>query len=70
VGPAVNLASRLCARAEAGQVLADPRVVGSAGDAGHGYRFTKLETAELKGFARPITIFAVASDAGREDARA
>jgi len=70
VGPAVNLAARLCARAESGQVLADPRVVGSVGDAGHGFRFTKLETAELKGFARPITIFAVASDAGRADARA
>jgi adenylate cyclase len=68
VGPAVNLASRLCARAEAGQVLADPRVVGSVGDAGAGYRFAKLETAELKGFARPITIFSVAADGGRAEA--
>ena len=63
VGPAVNLAARLCARAEAGQVLADPRVVGSVGDASPGYRFAKLESVELKGFARPITIFSVASDA-------
>ncbi len=64
VGPAVNLAARLCARAEAGQVLAEPRVVGSVGDHGHGYRFEKLETAELKGFARPITIFSVTASAG------
>ena len=60
VGPAVNLAARLCNRAESGQVLTDARAAGLAGDARDGYRFEKLETAELKGFARPVTIFAVA----------
>lgn len=60
VGPAVNLAARLCNRAEAGQVLADARVAGLLGDTGGRYRVVKLESAELKGFARPMTIFAVA----------
>ncbi len=69
VGPAVNLAARLCARAEAGQVLAEPRIAGSVGDGGRGYRFVRLEAAELKGFARPITIFAVVSDPERPEAR-
>jgi class 3 adenylate cyclase len=61
VGPAVNLAARLCARAEAGQILADARVVAAAGRESDGYRVQQLETAELKGFARPVTIFSVAS---------
>ena len=62
VGPAVNLAARLCARAEAGQILVDQRVVGSVGDNRRDYRFEQLETAELKGFARPVTIYAVESN--------
>ena len=57
VGPAVNLASRLASRAEAGQVLAEPRVVGLAGDGN--FRFEKLESAELKGFARPVVVYSV-----------
>jgi adenylate cyclase len=59
VGPAVNLAARLCARAEAGQMLADARVVGSLGKASDRYRVKELETTELKGFARPVTIFTI-----------
>jgi class 3 adenylate cyclase len=59
VGPAVNLAARLCSRAEDGQILADSRVVGSVGDTALEARFEQLETAELKGFARPVSIFAV-----------
>jgi class 3 adenylate cyclase len=61
VGPVVNLASRLANRAEAGQVLAEPRVVGLAASDNGAYRFQKLETAELKGFARPVTLFTVES---------
>jgi adenylate cyclase len=57
VGPVVNLASRLASRAVAGQVLAEPRVVGMIGDAD--VRFEKIEAAELKGFARPVNLFAV-----------
>ncbi|HSD09946.1 MAG TPA: adenylate/guanylate cyclase domain-containing protein, partial [Candidatus Binatia bacterium] len=56
VGRAVNLASRLCARAEAGQVLVDERVAeacpGSA-------RFERLEAVELKGFSAPVPVFAL-----------
>ncbi len=56
VGPAVNIASRLCARAEAGQIVVDERLVALAGDdAG----VTPLGAVELKGFASPITIFAI-----------
>jgi adenylate cyclase len=58
VGPVVNLASRLASHARAGEVLAEARIVGSIGADGD-YQFEKRETAELKGFARPVTIFAV-----------
>lgn len=59
VGAPVNLAARLCSRAESGQVLADLRTVGLVGEADPRYRFENLGTAELKGFARPLPIFAV-----------
>jgi len=61
VGSPVNLAARLCTRAEPGQVLADQRTVGSIGDDGAGYRFENLGTVELKGFARAVTVFAVSA---------
>ena len=72
VGPAVNLAARLCSRAEAGQILADQRLVGSVGSGAQAYHFEELETAELKGVARPVTIFAVVPGAAlaRESDRA
>ena len=58
VGPAVNLAARGASRAEADQVLVDQRIVGLVGgDAG--FHFEPLETTELKGFARPVTLFTV-----------
>jgi adenylate cyclase len=71
VGPAVNLAARLCSRAAAGQILADQRVVGSVGVGAQAYHFAKLETADLKGVARPVTIFTVMPSAasGREGDR-
>jgi class 3 adenylate cyclase len=61
VGPVVNLASRLASRAGAGQVLAEPRAVGLASSDNGAYRFQKLEATELKGFARPVTLFAIES---------
>jgi adenylate cyclase len=64
IGPVVNLASRLAARAEAGRVLAEPRVAGLAGSDSGAYRFEKLEAMELKGFARPVAPFAVESANG------
>jgi adenylate cyclase len=59
VGPVVNLASRLASHARADEVLAEPRVVGLAGEGP--FRFEKLDPVELKGFARPVTIFVVVS---------
>jgi len=56
VGAAVNLASRLCARACAGQILVDERTVEllRADELG---RVEPLDTAELKGFSHPVPIF-------------
>jgi class 3 adenylate cyclase len=65
VGPALNLAARLCDRAQSGQVLTEPRIVALLGDesrhTGHLYRLERLEAAELKGFARPVMVFAVST---------
>ena len=56
VGAAVNLASRLCARARAGQILVDERTVEllEADEVG---RVEPLDAADLKGFSRPVPIF-------------
>jgi adenylate cyclase len=59
VGPPVNLAARLCALAEPGQILVDQRTVGLVGDNGDAYRFEKLDPVTLKGFTRPVNVFAV-----------
>ncbi len=59
VGPPVNLAARLCALAEPGQILVDQRTVGLLGEDGGAQGFTKLEPVTLKGFTRPVTVFAV-----------
>jgi adenylate cyclase len=56
VGRPVNLAARLCARAEAGEVLADERVVASAPESA---QFERLEAVDLKGFAAPVPVFAL-----------
>jgi len=66
VGPAVNLASRLCARADSGQILVDQRTVGLVEKTESGvFRFEKLESVELKGLLRPITIYGVTSGMSR-----
>ena len=59
IGPAVNLASRLCDRAWSGQVLVDQRTVGLIGERTKGYTFESLDAIELKGFARAVPISAV-----------
>jgi adenylate cyclase len=69
VGPAVNLASRLCSRAAPGQILADPRVVGLAGERPDLYRLEALGATELKGLARPVQMYSVVSTAHGEMAR-
>jgi class 3 adenylate cyclase len=59
VGPPVNLAARLATHATAGQVLAEPRVVAAADD-GAAVTFVPRETVELKGVARPVTVYEAA----------
>lgn len=56
VGPAVNLASRLCARAEAGQILADAKAVALAGEEA---RARLVGPVDLKGLARPVTVYTI-----------
>ena len=41
-------------------MLVDARAVGSLGEASDRYLVKGLESAELKGFARPVAIFTVA----------
>lgn len=53
VGPAVNLASRLCEQAEHRQILIDARTAELAG--GHGLR--ALPAVEVKGFAQPVPLW-------------
>ena len=52
-GRTVNLAARLAARAQAGQVLATAPVAEAADD---GVAFTELGDLQLKGFAAPVRV--------------
>lgn len=56
VGQAVNLASRLCEQAVAGETLIDDHF----GSDAHGYALESRGTFELKGIANPISAFSVA----------
>ena len=60
IGPAVNLAAWLSSHAESGQVLVDHRTVGLVGDNNGICAFENRGSTELKGFARPIALFAAA----------
>ena len=53
-GRTVNLASRVAARAQAGQILVTEPVAAAVG--GDGVRFTKLGDLRLKGFAAPVRV--------------
>ncbi len=53
-GRTVNLAARIAARAQAGQVLASQSVASSGPPAG--VRFVELGELELKGFADPVRL--------------
>jgi class 3 adenylate cyclase len=59
VGPAVNLAARLCSLAESGKVLVDQRTVGLVGENSSVFRFERRGSFELKGLARETTVFEV-----------
>jgi class 3 adenylate cyclase len=54
-GATVNLASRICAAAEAGQILVSDDVRASGVDAG--YQFRDAGSRVLKGFAEPIALY-------------
>jgi len=67
-GPAVNLASRLCAASDPDSVLVSEAVheIGSS----QGFAFTEIDRRSLKGFAEPVRAFAfhgVASDHGARE---
>jgi class 3 adenylate cyclase len=54
VGPAVNLASRLCSEAAHGEVLVDARTIELLGEAAQGHRVLPGEALQLKGFQQPV----------------
>jgi len=54
VGPAVNLASRLCSEAEHGQVLIDPRTLELLGGEARSHQLQPGEALKLKGFQQPV----------------
>jgi class 3 adenylate cyclase len=56
IGTVVNLASRLCASAEDGQILIDPA---AAAEIRHSVPLAALGTRTLRGFAEPIAVFSV-----------
>ncbi|HKM99522.1 MAG TPA: adenylate/guanylate cyclase domain-containing protein [Candidatus Binataceae bacterium] len=56
VGSAVNLASRLCERAT-NSILVDQRAVSLVGNDDLSFHFEQLESADLKGFSRPVKVF-------------
>jgi class 3 adenylate cyclase len=56
-GCSVQLAARLCARADPGQILVSDVVAGLC--IGKGLRFTQIGACELKGFDKPIETHAV-----------
>jgi class 3 adenylate cyclase len=56
IGSIVNLASRICAAAEDGQILIDPTAAGEVSDA---VALVPLGTRPLRGFADAVPVFAV-----------
>ncbi|MES1943398.1 adenylate/guanylate cyclase [Salinisphaera sp. PC39] len=57
VGNAVNLAARLCDRAEDGEILIDDRTRAAVADRGHAIEARPPE--RLKGFDEPVPVFAL-----------
>jgi class 3 adenylate cyclase len=61
VGPAVNLASRLCAEAAHGNVLVDERTTELLGSADIRAALRRCAPLNLKGFRDPVPNYALAS---------
>jgi len=59
IGSVVNLAARLCGEAKAGQILIDQRMRAALGDA---FMIDPVGKLALKGFAQPVTAFALTDD--------
>jgi adenylate cyclase len=64
IGDTVNLSSRLCGQAKAGQILIDDATNGII--LGAGLQTTALEPRQVKGVARPVAVFDV-HDHGERD---
>jgi adenylate cyclase len=64
IGDTVNLSSRLCGQAKAGQVLVDEATHGII--IGAGLQTTALEPRQVKGVARPVAVFDVHDHDERE----
>jgi class 3 adenylate cyclase len=61
VGPAVNLASRLCAEAAHGEVLVDLRSIELLGEAAQRQQLRPGEALQLKGFQQPVQSYTLAA---------
>jgi adenylate cyclase len=61
VGPAVNLASRLCAEAAHGEVLVDPRTIELLGEEVRRPELRLGESLQLKGFVQPVQSYTLAA---------
>jgi class 3 adenylate cyclase len=61
VGPAVNLASRLCSEAAHGEVLVDGRTLELLGGEAHSHQLRPGESLRLKGFPQPVQSYALAA---------
>jgi adenylate cyclase len=64
IGDTVNLSSRLCGQAKAGQILVDEVTNGII--LGAGLETTALEPRQVKGVARPVPVFDVHDDAEQD----
>ena len=62
VGPAVNLASRLCSEAAHGEILIDGRSMELLGeDAQRRHQLRRGEALKLKGFVQPVQSYTLAA---------
>ena len=61
VGPAVNLASRLCAEAAHGEVLIDPRTIELLGEGIQRPELQPGQSLQLKGFQQPVQSYTLAA---------
>ena len=61
VGPAVNLASRLCSEAAHGEILVDARSIELLGEGSKGHRLMPGEALQLKGFQHPVQSYTLSA---------